>query len=133
MLSQPDQMAGESQMTTQHSFTPHVSDTASFNIAKLSFAGVAGLFALAILGVFASVALAFAQFETTQTVQATKGNRIEASLPSACDGQSWGNWSPACLATLNGERTVRTISTTTTVEQRPGGPVSVLVRTPVEG
>ncbi|WP_374628167.1 hypothetical protein [Pannonibacter indicus] len=120
-------------MTTQHSFTPHVSDTASFNIAKLSFAGVAGLFALAILGVFASVALAFAQFETTQTAQATKGNRIEASLPSDCDGQSWGNWSAACLATLNGERTVRTISTTTTVEQRPGGPVSVLVRTPVEG
>ncbi len=37
------------------------------------------------------------------------------------------------LATLNGERTVRTISTTTTVEQRPGGGVSVLVRTPVEG
>ena len=123
-------------MTTQHSFTPHVSNTASFNIAKLSFAGVAGLFALAILGVFASVALAFAQFETTQTVQtvqATKGNRIEASLPSACDGQSWGNWSAACIASLNGERTVRTISTTTTVEQRPGGPVSVLVRTPVEG
>ncbi|MFN4169224.1 MAG: hypothetical protein ACK4HD_13025 [Pannonibacter phragmitetus] len=119
-------------MTTQHSFTPHVSDTASFNIAKLSFAGVAGLFALAILGVFASVALAFAQFETSQTVQATKGNRIEASLPSACNGQSWGNWSAACLATLNGERTVRSISTKT-VEQRPGGPVSVLVRTPVEG
>lgn len=122
-------------MTTQHSFTPHVSDTASFNIAKLSFAGVAGLFALAILGVFASVALAFAQFETSQTaqtVQATKGNRMEASLPAACDGQSWGNWSPACLATLNGERTVRTISTTT-VEQRPSGGVSVLVRMPVEG
>ncbi|SUB01169.1 Uncharacterised protein [Pannonibacter phragmitetus] len=119
-------------MTTQHSFTPHVSVTASFNIAKLSFAGVAGLFALAILGVFASVALAFAQFETTQTAQATKGNRVEASLPAACDGQSWGNWSAACLATLNGERTVRSISTTT-VEQRPGGPVSVLVRTPIEG
>ncbi|MFN4125410.1 hypothetical protein [Pannonibacter indicus] len=121
-------------MTTQHSFTPHVSNTASFNIAKLSFAGVAGLFALAILGVFASVALAFAQFETSQTVQATKGNRIEASLPATCDGQSWGNWSAACLASINGERTVRTISTTTTtVEQRPGGPVSVLVRTPAEG
>ncbi|MFN3499839.1 MAG: hypothetical protein ACK40A_15665 [Pannonibacter indicus] len=119
-------------MTTQHSFTPHVSDTASFNIAKLSFAGVAGLFALAILGVFASVALAFAQFDSTQTVQSTKGNRTEASLPSACDGQSWGNWSAACIASLNGERMVRTIPTTT-VEQRPGGPVSVLVRTPVEG
>ena len=92
------------------------------------FAVVASVVVFAtILAIGQTVRVAVAG-DTGPVVAAPKADRLSSSLPASCDNETWGNWSPACMAAISGHETMRQVRFET-FEIRPAQQnVSVLER-----
>src|SRR5690554_1945253 len=44
---------------------------------------------------------------------ATKGDRLDSKLPSVCQGQPWGEWTPDCVSAITGKPATRAVRTIT--------------------
>ncbi|WP_428696768.1 hypothetical protein [Stappia sp.] len=99
-------------------------------IRDLAIATVA---ALAVFGGMVSIAHSIRTASASAVeapVVAAKTDRIASALPGACNGESWGNWSPACVAAISGNGSTRQVRFETFEARQPAANTSVLERVP---
>lgn len=112
-----------------------IHDLGEINRHRVRDMALAGVVALAVFGAVAATAhtlgvLAAQPAPVTQA--APKTDRLDSLLPSACAGQSWGNWSPACVSAISGKASsMRQVRFETLEAHDLDARTSVLARTPV--
>lgn len=105
-------------------------DAHAHRIRDLAIATVA---ALAVFGAIVSITqtIRVASASAVETpVAAAKTDRVASALPGACSGESWGNWSPACVAAISGNGSTRQVRFETFEARQPAANTSVLERVP---
>jgi hypothetical protein len=106
------------------------SEQHTHRIRDLAIATVA---ALAVFGGMASIAHTIRSAEANAIeapVAAAKTDRLSTALPGACSGETWGNWSPTCIAAISGNQTMRQVRFETFEARQPAANTSVLERVP---
>jgi len=71
-------------------------------------------------------------FASDEPAQERKTDRFEVVGDSLCEGQTWPNLSPECLAWAEGETTAGTVRFVTIVETDEAARVTKLTRVPAE-
>lgn len=111
-----------------------IHDLGEINRHRIRDIALAGVVALAVVGgvvtTIRTVAVMAAQEPVAATEAAPKANRLDTLLPSACAGESWGNWSPACVSVITGNDSMRQVRFETFEEQNVSARTSVLTRIP---
>ncbi|MHC5653793.1 hypothetical protein [Stappia sp. ICDLI1TA098] len=92
---------------------------------------IAGVVALAAFAGMASIIHTVTTApDQSVAVEAPKTDRLNSALPSACAGDSWGNWSPACVSAISGRETTRQVHFETFEARDGSARMSVLARVP---
>ena len=112
-----------------------IHDLGEINRYRIRDVALAGIVALAVVGGVATVVhtvSVMAAQPNPVTQAAPKTDRLDTLLPSACAGQSWGNWSPACVSAISGKASSMRQVRFETIETRDMSTRnSVLTRVPV--
>ncbi|MAA96703.1 MAG: hypothetical protein CMN87_17600 [Stappia sp.] len=112
-----------------------IHDLGEINRHRVRDVALAGIVALAVVGGVATVVhtVTVMAAQQTATIEAApKTDRLDTLLPSACAGQSWGNWSADCVSAISGKTASMRQVRFETIESRDlSARTSVLARVPV--
>lgn len=111
-----------------------IHDFGELNRHRIRDLALAGVIALSVIGgivtIAQTVAVMAAQDNPAATQAAPKTDRLDTLLPAPCAGETWGNWSAACVSAITGTSAARQVRFET-LESRDGAArTSVLARVP---